>query len=104
MHSIILITINNNHLANRIWGHYTKVLIVRRVYVKLLRHQVDNITCRHRQCGSSLLGYWLMPPPSYLLFHLLELNPQAVAPALRFEQDFTVAASVQMNVKPRKLS
>jgi hypothetical protein len=44
-----------------------------------------------------------MPPPSHLLFHLLELSPQAVAPGLPFEQEFTVAASAANEGKAEKV-
>ena len=44
-----------------------------------------------------------MPLSSHLLFHLLELSQQAVAPGLPFEQEFAVATSAANEGKAEKV-
>jgi hypothetical protein len=51
----------------------------------------------------SLLGNWLMPPLSHLLFHFLELGPQAVASGLPLKKESAVAACAANEGKTQKI-
>ena len=44
-----------------------------------------------------------MPPSPHLLFHLLELGPQAIATGLPFKQEFAVATGAANEGKAQKV-